>query len=472
MFYVESIYSDIRLRENAERISEHIIQGLWNYLFLRMDDLTTVDGHKIRILDKGRWHSGSGPDFRQATLRIGDTILCGDVEIHWQTTDWLKHGHERDPAYFRVILHVVYRHDKDLHQGAPYTLEIKDRLSDTLKTLTEKVMLLDSDQDALFCSDFVPSIEPEFVTQWVQENGAHRLRRKTEQLKNLQKEKQWTDEQLLYYVLCDAMGFTKNRLPFCMLAERVPYDVVYASANGVDSSVALMRVQALLIGAAGLLPDEATMSADPKLWPYAGRLWDLWSALSSQHQITPLHAEVWIRDRLRPKNYPLPRMAALAGLLVTHLKDGLSVAVIRLFSQCDTPPVILKNLHRILKVRAYGYWGEHVWWNVQTGRPYSDLIGKQRAYEIIINAIVPYVTLYAQRLGDKKLYETVMTCMKTWVAHEHNHIIGWMEKRLPGMPDRINAEYAQGLIELHKKCRVRNCSDCRIFQRMVYSDFI
>ncbi|HNH30911.1 MAG TPA: hypothetical protein PKU71_15975 [bacterium] len=103
---------------------------------------------------------------------------------------------------------------------------------------------------------------------------------------------------------------------------------------------------------------------------------------------------------------------------------------------------------------------------------YSDLIGKQRAYEIIVNAIIPYVALYAQRRGDKQLHDTVMTCMKTWASYEHNHIIGWMRKRLPGMPDRVNAEYAQGLIELHKKCRVRNCSDCRIFQRMVYSDFI
>jgi hypothetical protein len=37
--------------------------------------------------------------------------IDGDIEIHTASGGWWEHRHHRDPAYNRVILHVVGRHD-------------------------------------------------------------------------------------------------------------------------------------------------------------------------------------------------------------------------------------------------------------------------------------------------------------------------------------------------------------------------
>ncbi|HQF39205.1 MAG TPA: DUF2851 family protein, partial [Opitutaceae bacterium] len=48
-----------------------------------------------------------GPDFCGARLRIDGRETVGDVEVHFHSVDWMRHGHDRDPAYEGVVLHVV-----------------------------------------------------------------------------------------------------------------------------------------------------------------------------------------------------------------------------------------------------------------------------------------------------------------------------------------------------------------------------
>lgn len=70
--------------------------------------LRTEDGVDLRVLFAGRAGGPAGPDFRDAVLerRDGDRI-CGDVELHTRAHNWRLHGHQRDPRYNNVVLHVV-----------------------------------------------------------------------------------------------------------------------------------------------------------------------------------------------------------------------------------------------------------------------------------------------------------------------------------------------------------------------------
>jgi hypothetical protein len=70
--------------------------------------LCTTTGERLTVLYPGRPGGGAGPDFRDAVIRLGDgQTLCGDVELHLRGGFWRMHGHQDDPRYQRVILHVV-----------------------------------------------------------------------------------------------------------------------------------------------------------------------------------------------------------------------------------------------------------------------------------------------------------------------------------------------------------------------------
>jgi hypothetical protein len=92
--------------EGVERETELIARwaaGEW-----REATLLASDGQQYRVVYEGRRGGGAGPDFRDAVLACTDGArLHGDVELHLRAANWRAHGHERDPRYDGVVLHVV-----------------------------------------------------------------------------------------------------------------------------------------------------------------------------------------------------------------------------------------------------------------------------------------------------------------------------------------------------------------------------
>ena len=69
------------------------------------------DGRRLRVRFPGVPAPGYGPDARDAVIELDGADLCGDVELHLRASGWRAHGHHRDPAYARVVLHVVEEND-------------------------------------------------------------------------------------------------------------------------------------------------------------------------------------------------------------------------------------------------------------------------------------------------------------------------------------------------------------------------
>lgn len=87
---------------------EKLLQKIWLRGDFQRAAAVTSDGRRVRIVHPGKWNLLGGPDFTAARLRFDDgPEFTGDVEVHLRIGDWDAHGHARDPAYDRVVLHVV-----------------------------------------------------------------------------------------------------------------------------------------------------------------------------------------------------------------------------------------------------------------------------------------------------------------------------------------------------------------------------
>jgi hypothetical protein len=114
---VSNFYADWRVRcrdrdalhdENGFP-AERLLQAVWQHQRLRRDGLKTGDGQDVRVLHPGFASAEGGPDFRGALIQIGvEPPRSGDVEVDLRVGGWHAHGHDRNPAFRNVILHVVW----------------------------------------------------------------------------------------------------------------------------------------------------------------------------------------------------------------------------------------------------------------------------------------------------------------------------------------------------------------------------
>ncbi|HUG09492.1 MAG TPA: DUF2851 family protein, partial [Opitutaceae bacterium] len=91
----------------AFEFPERLLQKIWHLGYFQQSGLRTTDGRVVDILAAGEWNrAGGGPDFRGAQLRLSDREIRGDIEIHFHPRDWNSHGHQMNPEFDGVVLHV------------------------------------------------------------------------------------------------------------------------------------------------------------------------------------------------------------------------------------------------------------------------------------------------------------------------------------------------------------------------------
>lgn len=108
--------------EGPYSFPEKLFQRIWARREFDPRDARTADGRRLKVIHPGLWNHLGGPDFCGARLEIEGELLTGDVELHLRARDWVAHGHASDPAYAKVILHVVL-----FPPGAAYTCGVAGR---------------------------------------------------------------------------------------------------------------------------------------------------------------------------------------------------------------------------------------------------------------------------------------------------------------------------------------------------------
>ena len=102
------------LREDLESPPEYLLQAIWQHQRLLRDQLKARDGRKIQVLHPGFRSVEGGPDFRGAVVQFGDDApKSGDIEVDIRASGWRAHGHDRNPSFQSVILHVVWESERE-----------------------------------------------------------------------------------------------------------------------------------------------------------------------------------------------------------------------------------------------------------------------------------------------------------------------------------------------------------------------
>lgn len=126
-------------------VSEQLVQKIWARGEFRRTDLFTQEGASLEIVDLGTWNRLAGPDFKNVAIKVDGQPLNGDAELHFFESDWVAHGHERDPAFANVILHILVFPNKSAKQTSgcfvKHSLLFLDLLPQGLESYAEEEAL-------------------------------------------------------------------------------------------------------------------------------------------------------------------------------------------------------------------------------------------------------------------------------------------------------------------------------------------
>lgn len=419
-------------------LQERFLYHIWDEGHL-IAELRTCSGKELRIKYQGHFNTNRGPDFINATLEMDSVACCGDVEIHLEAMDWLRHHHNEDHYYNNVILHVVYEKkqlsDFTIKANGELTeiLELKPHLDSDIAKLIDSTSFSYPGRKSDYC-DLLSLQSLDNVMLIVSEYGIRRFHNKVMRFNSML---MFTDfEQILYQGFMEALGYDKNKYNMLRLAQEFSYNEIREwHLDGMTDS----ELSAILICGSGL--DSRCGS---------GFSADLMKSLKTSYEIqafTAKKAEIdWQLFRIRPQNHPLYRIVNFSGYLVQSVHEGLLKTCIKYF-ETDSKGNANKAFHKHLCASA---------------KVIDPAIGSSVVANIFVNIMLPIMYLYYQKTGDLVSKNAIKKLYMDQQSLSENHITTYMRSRYRSnlmLPPK--AYLQQGLIELHYRfCQYHNCDQC------------
>lgn len=418
------------------------MQQVWRYRLWGTGCLKTSQGKDIQILEAGKLNTGPGPDFSDARIRVGDKIWVGAVEIHRRASDWHRHGHDGDPAYDNVVLHVVGMDDCRIHRadGAEIlqtVMRIDDGFADMFNGL-----LVSSDYVLPMCGRSLGNVASIFKTDWLTALAFERMQRKAADIMARIGAEGGNKLQAVFITLARGLGFGINADNMERMARATPFRILLKHTDRPEI------VEAILFGQAGLL--NVVTPADE----YERLLAREYAFYAVKYGLTPIERPYWQMSVRNMTNTPYRRIALLAALICRHTVDlGNSL--------CNKPDI--DYIRSYLGINVSEYWAYSFAFG-RTSATRMGALGKQSRDLLIINVLAPLV--YAEGLanGNHTLMERAISLWDA-LPPEQNGITRGFAAHNVMAPDAFTS---QALIQLHKEyCERRRCPDCRLGYRLL-----
>ena len=418
-------------------MKEQDLHHLWKWRKLPINGLQTTDGEPLAILYPGSLNSLSGPDFLNARIRIGETHWVGHVELHLKSSDWYAHGHQGDPNYQNVILHVVWDHNREVlaTHGLPIpTLQLRDYVSETF-TIGAGQGQFALEHLFLKCERDLIQVPLPLTKEWLVELYFKRLLEQTKRIAVCLEENQNNWEQVFFLFLLKNFGLNHNAAAFFSLGQHIDFAVVQKIRQRAD------LLECLFLGMSGLL-DKVGQPDAYTLW-----LCSEFDYLKRKFSLNPTGIHLPEFCRLRPSNFPTIRLSQLAVLMSSRP---------RLFGHLMEMSQ-REQIHNYLSVAARPYWDTHYTLARLAKRRPKHLSGRFKDL-LILNTVIPFQYLYGRAQGKDRWRQ--ITLLLQSIPAERNRITQRYSQS--GMAARDAGE-SQALLHLFNTyCRKNRCLECRI----------
>ncbi|MEM6823279.1 MAG: DUF2851 family protein [Verrucomicrobiota bacterium] len=317
-------YGAMRLKESAEIVPDELfVQRLW-FENLYKDSLKTTDGRTILIRNPGFWNRGAGPDFLNAALEVEGMTLQGPIEIHMTPDGFQAHGHDKDPAYRDLVLHIVWTRGlsgtaPENRRGQPIPVvelsgQLKVPLSEAKSCFAATTQELEVGARVGRCHKTLATMSDDEVVRLVEEAGWFRFHQRAARWRMKSRRGiEIPDDEWLWQGLAEVLGYSKNREAMVHVAQVLPISEIQKHDD--------LTREALLFGISGWMCEPAPKS----LSQHVRKLWDVWWQYRGHYPEMP--TKTWKLSGIRPVNRPERRLAALVYCSRRRVFDELRQAL-------------------------------------------------------------------------------------------------------------------------------------------------
>ncbi len=422
-------------------MKEDILQYIWKFRYFNSRELKTTTGDSLTLINQGNQNFDQGPDFLNARVQIGKTILAGSVEVHVYSKQWNQHNHQSDTNYKSVILHVVWEHDADVYNingSLLPTLELKSIVPKMLFKRYRQLLEKEQLQKRFFvpCENFLDSVPDIKWVAWKTRLATERLEAKNNKVFEILHDTQIHWDETMWRMMAANFGGKMNGHVFQKIAETIPQKLLARHKN-IPSAI-----EAILFGQGGQLNG----SLEGK---YPRMLQKEYAFYKQKYNLSQVDGSFYFA-RMRPANFPTIRLAQLAALII---KSN------HLFSQIKD----LENLSEVealLRVSPNDYWLYHYKLDGEESMEMKEKpVGRQMIENVIINTICPIMFGYGIYNKDERFRDKALRWLEE-LPPEKNSITRGFESR--GVSHK-SAFDSQALIQLKNNyCDHKRCLECTI----------
>lgn len=442
-------------------LTERHLQAMWlEQKYFK--NLTTDEGKQIQVLSPGIWNAEAGPDFLKAHLIIDGQEFRGDIELHLAEESWYHHGHQFDPRYDSVILHVCFWQPVKMQpiltskSHSVHKAYIENHLT-VPETRLLKLIDLDLYPYQRFvgsgrcASQLFSSLSHKKTAELLRAAASWRLQQKLQLLK----EKIGTANNCLAGGIAMALGYKHNAETFLEVYLQL------RSINNTDPNSLL----AYALGTCGFF-DEAFRIK----WAESVYYQSLLATYETQFKNRELPRLSLRLDKIRPANHPVRRLAFMAKMVIDNSLDNLQS---RMDSEWHAlwPRTnktkwndLLKIFYNLIPNYPDNYWEYHYTFEKDRKTKATAWVGADLKREILLNMYLPLLYEGVVRNNNPDEMESFQQFYGTLPA-SHTRKSTYLSHRFFGNTNKTDmlsqADLQQGAYQLHRDFCIHYEASCQ-----------